>query len=166
MLAGSWRLRGHCAGCCDCWEWHSGFVAGWPKPASGDCAGYPPDRQPEGTSPLRRRGNVLAAIQQPSYLPAKAGKRVFTAPAGAPRAAEVVQAENRIAIPKGITCVAAIFTRRLGREGVHHIRQLLVASSNSMCDEMQIVVVACRNIFKVFVSQGTPTDDESGDDRS
>ena len=94
VLAGSWRLRGHCAGCCDYREWHSGFVAGWPKPASGDCAGYPPDRQPEGTSPLRRRGNVLAAIQQPSYLPAKAGKRFFTAPAGAPRAAEVVQAEK------------------------------------------------------------------------
>ncbi len=94
-MAGSWRLRGHCAGCCDCRDWHFGVAAGWPKPASGDCAGYPPDRQPEGTSPLRRRGNVLAAIQQPSYMPAKAGKRVFTPPAGTPKAAGVVQAEWR-----------------------------------------------------------------------
>ncbi len=86
-MAGSWRLRGHCAGCCDCRDWHFGVAAGWPKPASGDCAGYPPDRQPEETSPLRGHGNVLAAIQQPSYMPAKAGKRVFTPPAGAPRAA-------------------------------------------------------------------------------
>ncbi len=92
-MAGSWRLRGHCAGCCDCRDWEFGFAAGWPKPASGDCAGYPPDRQPEGTSPLRRRGNVLAAIQQPSYMSAKADKRVFTPPAGTPGAAGV-QAEK------------------------------------------------------------------------